>query len=310
MEVGKVINKVERMKCDVNGLGIVPGCASSLAGVARGAGFQSNATLGGSRKMNTMKKLMFAAVACAAITGLAVESKNVVGYNSNALRQGSIAIAPQFQGIGSADGSYDLQQITCNDAADTATFTILDEVGLDTGFYSWTIWYDPLWTFTDYEKCWINGDGTKAEGVTIHPGDALWVSGSSTEQLFMSSGEVGQKDVSVVLRKGSLMTGNSSPVAIDLQDIVCNDAADTVTFTILDEVGLDTGFYSWTIWYDPLWTFTDYEKCWINGDGTKAEGVTIEPGQGLWVTGSVDPADPEHPDPTVDQIITFPGVEL
>ena len=105
----------------------------------------------------------------------------VVGYNSTKLREGSLGVAPQFEGIASADGSYDLQQIKCNDAANQkVSFCVLDAVGIDGESFTWTTEYDPYWTFDPekYESCWIDGSGTKVEGFTVTPGMGLWVAGT------------------------------------------------------------------------------------------------------------------------------------
>ena len=69
------------MMCGASGLGIACGGALSLDGVARISDLQSNATLGGSRKMSTMKKLVIfgAAALCATVGFSDVTSANVVG---------------------------------------------------------------------------------------------------------------------------------------------------------------------------------------------------------------------------------------
>ena len=84
---------------------------------------------------------------------------------------------------------------------------------------------------------------------------------------------------------------------IDLQDIVCTDnCSDSVSFMILDNIGLGGDSYYWVNWYEGE---DGAESCWVNSDFEKVSGMTIQPGQGLWVAG-----DSEEPS------ITFPGVEL
>ena len=224
---------------------------------------------------------------------------NVVGYAQNNLRDGSIGLVPQFLGVGSADGSIDLQSIKCNDAAsDSVSLKILDNIGIGGDSYFWVNWYDPDGTGNS-ESCWVDGAFEKVEGFTIQPGQGLWVSGASEEQDFQSAGQVGTLDVTVQLRDGSTMTGNPSPVAIDLQDVVCNDAAsDSVSLKILNNIGIGGDSYFWVNWYDPDGT-GDTESCWVDGAFEKVEGFTIQPGQGLWVSGASE-----------DQYITFPGVEF
>ena len=83
---------------------------------------------------------------------------------------------------------------------------------------------------------------------------------------------------------------------IDLQDIKCNDAAsDSVSFMILDNIGLGGDSYLWVNWYGD----NGDESCWVDGGFEKVIGMKIQPGQGLWVAGDSE-----------DQYITFPGVEL
>ena len=66
--------------CGASDLGIACGGALALGGVARNSDLQFNATLGGSRKKNNMKKLMFAVAAIAAGSVFAdVTTANVVG---------------------------------------------------------------------------------------------------------------------------------------------------------------------------------------------------------------------------------------
>ena len=76
-----MFNKGEKMMCGASGLGIACGGALSLDGVARISDLQSNATLGGSRKMSTMKKsVIFGAAALCATVGFSdVTSANIVG---------------------------------------------------------------------------------------------------------------------------------------------------------------------------------------------------------------------------------------
>ena len=84
---------------------------------------------------------------------------------------------------------------------------------------------------------------------------------------------------------------------IDLQSIRCNDGcSDSVFIMTLDDIGLAVDTYSWVDWYGD----NGDEKCWLDGATMeRAEGVTFQPGQGLWIQGDSD-----------EQYITFPAVEL
>ena len=50
----------------------------------------------------------------------------------------------------------------------------------------------------------------------------------------------------------------------------------------LDDIGLAVDTYSWVDWYGD----NGDEKCWLDGSTMeRADGVTFQPGQGLWVQG-------------------------
>ena len=220
-----------------------------------------------------------------------MESANVVGYASNELRYGSIGLVSQF--VSTSGGEIDLQDIKCNDAAsDSVSFMILDNIGLGGDTYFWINYYGD----NGDESCWVDGGFEKVVGMKIQPGQGLWVAGGSNEEIFQTAGQVSKSDIAVQLRYGSTMTGNPTPVEIDLQDIVCTDnCSDSVSFMILDNIGLGGDTYFWINYYGD----NGDESCWVDGGFEKVVGMKIQPGQGLWVAGESE-----------EQYITFPGVEL
>ena len=227
---------------------------------------------------------------CAAVS-FGIESANVVGYASNELRYGSIGLVPQF--VSTSGGEIDLQDIKCNDAAsDSVSFKILNNIGIGGDSYFWINWYGD----NGDESCWVDGEFNKVEGMKIQPGQGMWVAGDSSDQIFQSAGQVSKSDVVVQLRYGSTMTGNPTPVEIDLQDIVCSDnCSDSVSFKVLNNIGIGGDSYFWINWYGD----NGDESCWVDGEFNKVEGMKIQPGQGLWIAGDND-----------EQFVTFPGVEL
>jgi hypothetical protein len=101
----------------------------------------------------------------------------VVGYSSNELRYGSIGLVPQF--VSTSGGEIDLQDIKCNDAAsDSVSFKILNNIGIGGDSYFWINWYGD----NGDESCWVDGAYEKIEGMTIKPGQGIWVAGDSDEQ--------------------------------------------------------------------------------------------------------------------------------
>ena len=193
-----------------------------------------------------------------------------VGYAQNGLQNGATLVTPQFLGINTTGGVVDLQSIKCSDGSSDLVFAqTVDSIGLTVDMYGWV----------DYggdngdELCWLDMNTMeKAEGVTIAPGQALWVQGDSEENILTSAGKVGTADVAVQLKNGATLAGNPTPVAIDLQDIVCSDGcSDLVFMQTVDEIGLTVDMYGWV----------DYggdngdELCWLDMNTMeKDEGVT------------------------------------
>ena len=196
--------------------------------------------------------------------------------------------AAQFVNIGDAT-EMDIQQLAAvgDDAADNVVIQTLDFAGRTVDSYIWNDWVDTT-------PCWVNDSFEKVEGVTIAPGAAVWVQGTTTSQGIQSAGKVGTSDVVVTLKNGGTLAGNPFPVAIDIQDVVAQgtDAPDNVVIQTLDYAGRTVDSYIWNDWVDTT-------PCWVNDSFEKVEGVTIASGEGLWVQGT-----------TTDQTIRFPAPEL
>ena len=191
------------------------------------------------------------------------------------------------------------------------SFKILNNIGISYTVYNWINWYENP-DSGETESCWVDDGFEKVIGMKIQAGQGMWVAGSSDsgDQIFTSSGQVGVKDVTVALCNGSVMTGNPTPVALDVQDIICSEpCSDNVSFKILNNIGISYTVYNWINWYENP-DSGETESCWVDDGFEKIIGMTIDPGQGMWVAGSADPVDPNNLDPEVDQLITFPGVEL
>ena len=198
-------------------------------------------------------------------------------------------VTPQFLGIGTEGGAVDLQTIQCNeDAVDLVFLNTLDNLGYTVDTYDWTV--------VKGKMCWLDeSTGKPAENITFKPGTAFWVQSDEPNNVFQSSGQVGTEDVTVDLddEGGSVMCGNCFPVAVDIQDIVCNEeAVDLVFLNTLDELGYTVDTYDWTM--------VKGKMCWLDeSTGKPAENVTFAPGQAFWVQSD-----------EAGNTITCPGVEL
>ena len=238
-----------------------------------------------------MKKLMFAAAVAAmgtAVMAAGIESANIVGYAQSGLQNGGSMVVAQFLNIGNSE-DIPLQSIiaTGDDASDNVQIQTLDAFGYTVDAYDWNDWAND-------SACWVDGDWNPIEGVYIAPGQGLWVMGSSKTQGIQTSGQVGTADVTVALRLGGTITGNPFPVTLDLQDIIAEgtDVSDNVQIQTLDAFGYTVDAYDWNDWANDT-------ACWVDGDWNPVTGVTIAPGQGLWIMGS-----------NGEQYIRFPAPEL
>lgn len=225
-----------------------------------------------------MKKVMFGLAAAAAISAFAtgIESANTVGYGQNALRLGYSLVTAQFAGVGGASLSLDGLTAVGDDTSDNVSLSTVDEYGTAVDTYTWNNW-------AAADPCWVDDSYEPVEGVTVTPGMAFWVGGSSSSQSVQSAGEVGLSDVVVNLRLGYTLVGNPFPVSIALQDIVAggDDAADNVSLSTIDEYGTAIDTYTWNDW-------AAAEPCWVDDSYEPVTGVTFAPGEGLWTGASSD----------------------
>ena len=229
-----------------------------------------------------MKKLMIAAAALTAGFAMAdVVSSDIVGYAQSGLKTGYTLTGAQFLNIGS-DTATPLQSIipTGDDTSDNVTLQTLDAYGNSVDMYTWINWAGD----SGDEEGWVDDTYSIVDGVTFATGSGLWVSGSSSEQGFQTSGSVGKLDVNVGLRSGYTAVVNPFPVSVNLQDILPtgDDTSDNVTLQTLDAYGNSVDMYTWINWAGD----SGDEEGWVDDTYTIVSGVTFEPGQGFWVSGS------------------------
>ena len=232
----------------------------------------------------------------------------MVGYANDVIDQydsNSTLIAPQFIGLGT-DGAMDLQSIKCPESAYGNIFLMtLNGDGSTKKCYNWVRKrISGTWHFG-----WVDNDdvGTfPAEGVTFEPGQAFWLQNNGAEGVntFNTSGAVNQQDVEFLLAtdSDSAVCGNSTPVSVDLQDLLCpNTAYGKIFLMTLNGDGSTKKCYNWTRKrISGTWHYG-----WVDNDdvGTfPAEGVSFKAGQGFWVQNNGTEADANT--------LTIPGVEL
>ncbi len=216
--------------------------------------------------------------------------QTLVGYAQSGLKSGFTMLTPQFIPV-NGEGEIALDDLTpVGDDVDTnggIGIQTLSASGVTVDSYMYLDWGDP--------KGWCDDSYTLVEGVTFPAGTGLWTEGTSTDAAIRSAGKVGRKDVTVRLRSGFTATGNPFPVAINLQDIIPEgDDIDTnggIGIQTLSASGVTVDSYMYLDWGDP--------KGWCDDTYTLVEGVTFEPGQGLWVEGT-----------KTTEFLRFPAPEL
>ena len=163
----------------------------------------------------------------------------------------------------------------------------MDAFGYTVDSYLWNDWVAE-------QPCWVDDAFEPVEGVVVSPAQGLWVGGASSAQGIQTAGKVGSSDVLFQLRTGYAATGNPFPVALDLQEIVAvgDGTSDTVNLQTLDAFGYTVDSYLWNDWVAE-------QPCWVNDSFEPVEGVSIAPGQGLWIGGA-----------SSEQYIQFPAPEL
>ena len=199
-------------------------------------------------------------------------------------------VAPQFLPINET-GKIALEDLVpVGDDVDTDGGIMIETLtagGRAADIYMYLDWGDP--------KGWCDDTYTLVEGVTFNPGQGLWVQGTSNGAAIQNAGMVGKNDMSVQLRPGFTATGNPFPTTINLQDIIPEgDDIDTdggIMIETLTAGGRAAEIYMYLDWGDP--------KGWCDDTYTLVEGVTFEPGQGLWGQGT-----------KTSEYLRFPAPEL
>ena len=227
-----------------------------------------------------MKKLVTAFALCAAISAMAVESENIVGYNTITLKPGFNMIGVQFQVVGGTA------------ASDIAVDDFISKDNLtggapDTG--------DNIYVFSngDYLPTyylWDDGAGNKSwwdfsdnPTAPLKNGDALWFySRAVADVTAVAAGQIAAANTDVSIKAGSFnMLCNPFPVTINI-----NDMANWSAISGAIGGAPDTG--------DNVYVFTngDYLPTyylWDDGAGNKSwwdfsDNATVDfaPAQGFW----------------------------
>ena len=240
-----------------------------------------------------------------------MESANVVGYAGADTLVGQAANGTCFVPVTGA--TFNLQELTVTgyDRADgfagDVNVQTLDVVGRMVDLYTWVdVPADPEDPESEAFYGWYDGNDEHVDNVTFAPGAGLWTHSDSTDYKIQSAGQVPTTDLSVTLRVGQTMVANSTPVAVDLQNVYVGgyDHADgfagDVNVQTLDTVGRMVDLYTWVdVPADPEDPESEAFYGWYDGNDELVENVQVGAGEALWT----------HSDST-DYSLVFPGVTL
>ena len=207
-----------------------------------------------------------------------VYSSNIVGYQKVALQPGFNFVAPQFVAIGG--DSIDLQSIRLNVADEDATggdsIQILDEGGATIVAYTWF----PADWFGGEKSGWVDGETMDLVDLDLENGLGILID-SADESTVTVAGEVPMSASTISAVQGFNWVGNSTPKAIDIQDIQIDVADEDATggdsIQILDEGGATIAAYTWF----PADWFGGEKSGWVDGETMDLAEVSLEPGQGV-----------------------------
>ena len=262
-----------------------------------------------------MKKLMFGMAAALALCGMAIESSNVVGYDTKDVEAGKFYIfAPQFE---TTEGTSDINKIVSGfTGASYAEFgedfvkvapqiQVPNDKGYDVYFYITDGYYEG-----GKEKAgWCDSAGTIAGDVEallsgeLLSGVAMWVKDVQNAESFQQAGQVPtESTVSVDAPVGFALRANPFPIAFNLNDatFTCEGlpqisyaeyGEDFVKYAAQIQVPNDKGYDVYYYITDGYYEGGKEKAGWCDSAGTiagDAESLLsglVPQGQGFWTKG-------------------------
>ena len=252
-----------------------------------------------------MKKLMIAAAAAFCGTVFGLESANIVGYNSVAVKGGKLnLLTVSFETVGGKESTA-----TLNDVMDTTQLTSYSEDGNTPGDYidSWDMangnWGEryfyvnlPSWNYdnVDYTDTWADSNLTPVNP-TMANGSSFWLyhAGDDIESLTFA-GQVGTVQAGYTLAGGKLnLCGNPFPTALNLSNKKQVTITNPTSYSedgntpgdYIDTWDLSTGNWGERYFYVnlPSWNYdnVDYTDTWADSNLTPT-ATDIQAGAGFW----------------------------
>ncbi|MBR1608249.1 MAG: hypothetical protein IJ678_01370, partial [Kiritimatiellae bacterium] len=158
---------------------------------------------------------------------------------------------------------------------------ILDDGGATLATYYW----NPADWFGGEKSGWVDDETGDLAAVTLQNGLGILID-SADETTVTVSGEVSETDAVIESVAGFNFLGNSSPKAINIQDIQIAVADDEATggdnIQILDDGGATLATYYW----NPADWFGGEKSGWVDDETGDLADVELAPGQGILLDAS------------------------
>ena len=244
-----------------------------------------------------MKKLMFAAVAAAAGSLMAIESANVVGYNTQAVQGDKLyCIGLQFADVGVAGDLASIAKLSTSGVTpgaydtmgtDAPCIMIYNGVGYDY-FYYISDAYD---ADGNEVTAWADNNGDEATTQKAL-GTGCWLripAGKATDGSVTESGEVNDADTSTInIANGLTLASSPYPVALNMAKVTTSglvagayDTMGTEAPCIMTYNGVGYNYYYYIS--DAYDADGNEVTAWADNNGDAVTGEITAVGEAFWV---------------------------
>ena len=212
----------------------------------------------------------------------------VVGYMNLELKANKMDImGVQFVNV--TGDALDIQNITVSNFTDgqDTMMVYTPGVGYETYYYGSLV--KDYETFEDDGLGWSVGDALRVQGVTLDPGQGFWIN-TQKDTVVTISGQVKMTDSETVeLAAGKMdIIASPYPVNTDIQNISISNFTDGQDWMKIYTPGVGYESYLYGALVKDYETFEDDGLGWSVGDALRVQGVTLNPGQGFWISTKKD----------------------
>jgi hypothetical protein len=217
-----------------------------------------------------MKKLVTAFALCAAISAMAVESENVVGYQTITCPSGFTVFSPTFLTVGGTPTTYKEITGTMVDGDNLQFFNAGGDVNFTATWYTFELLGLPTG--------WYDGDFNSLADTEIPAGQGFFVSLASAGSVTVK-GQVNASPVTVTSAAGFTVTGNCMPKDTTYGSLIMTGLVDGDNLQFFNAGG-DVSFTA--TWY--TFELLGLPTGWYDGDFNSLSATVIPAGQGFFLS--------------------------